>query len=149
MISCSKFLVWNLFLNFLLHKTVGQGWGPWGMIPTSPWNLNKNYLLANFFCSFHIILLLFYCSLNDNSFINTVFFLIISVFIIYLDNDKKINKTITLQFQIILPAAYQSLDFLLDDPFLVLTPLLPIDFPDFVLQIFQRLLKQIVLFEKL
>ena len=106
----------------MLHKTVGQGWGPWGMIPTSPWNLNKNYLLANFFCSFHIILLLFYCSLNDNSFINTVFFLIISVFIIYLDNDKKINKTITLQFQIILPRAYQSLDFWLDASFLVLTP---------------------------
>ena len=60
----------------------------------------------------------------------------------------KKNKTVILQFQIILPPAYQSLDFLLDAPFLVLTPPL-IDFPDFVLQIFQRLLKQIVLFEKL
>ena len=66
-----------------------------------------------------------------------------------MDNDKKINKTVTLQFQIILPPAYQSLDFLSDAPFLVLTPPPLIDFPDFVLQIFQRLLKQIVLFEKL
>ena len=64
-------------------------------------------------------------------------------------SKKQKNKTkklpLYLQFQIIVPfSAYQFLDFLSDPPLSYLDPML-INFPHFVLQIFQILLKRFVL----
>ena len=67
------------------------------------------------------------------------------------DSDKWFCST--LRFQAIVLSAYVFLDFLSELlPFLIWTPPPPpslINFPDFVLQTFQRLLKRIVLFAKL